>query len=369
MAGALSKSLVSGIVIAAAVAAMVAPTPADHQPSLAEAAGRLGLLVGAAVDPAHFSEPDYAETLAREFNMVEPENVMKWRHIEPARGHFDFGAWDQVVSFAAAHQMKVRGHNLLWPARNPAWVTDGHFTPAELREILHEHIATVAGHYGGKVFAWDVVNEAFDSRGRLRHSVWYDEPGIGLAGRGTAYVEQAFRWAREADPKALLFYNDYAAEGLNAKSDAIYTMVRDFKRCGVPIDGVGLQMHVAVGSPEGISVLTSLDANITRLARLGVQVQITEMDVSLPLPEGQTSEPPADSPEVRQQAGLYGRVAAICAGNPGCTAFQTWGVTDRYSWIPVFTHGKRGSGLLFDNDYRPKPCYQAVLKALMDAWR
>ena len=346
---------------------------ANPEPLLREAAGRIGLLVGAAVDPAHLSEADYAGTLAREFNMVEPENAMKWRNTERARGQFDFGPGDQVVAFAEAHEMKVRGHNLLWAVRNPAWLTQGHFTPSELREIMHQHIARVAGHYAGKVFAWDVVNEAFDGRGDLGHSIWYDRPGIGLSSQGTAYIEQAFRWAREADSKALLFYNDYDAEGLNAKSDAIYAMVKDFKRRGVPIDGVGLQMHLSL---QDAPRLASLDANINRLAALGLQVHITEMDVGLPLrtgerASGQSSNPAPgsgstlalDDADVRQQAELYGLVAGVCARNLGCTAFQTWGFTDRYSWIPAFTHGKRGGGLLFDASYKPKLCDDAVLKA------
>ncbi|HXJ91893.1 MAG TPA: endo-1,4-beta-xylanase [Terriglobia bacterium] len=356
---------------------MATVTPADQEPSLREAAARIGLLMGAAVDPAHFSEAEYAETLTRELNMVEPENAMKWRHTEPARGQFTFEAGDQVVTFAEAHQMKVRGHNLLWATHNPAWLAQGRFTPPELREIMHEHIERVAGHYAGKVFAWDVVNEAFDKQGGLSHSIWYDRPGIGLASEGTAYIEQAFRWAHEADPTALLFYNDYAAEGLNAKSDAIYAMVKDFKRRGVPIDGIGLQMHLSL---DDAARMGSLDANINRLAALGVQVHITEMDVGLAVASGEQASaqlPNAasnaasksgpneamTSADFRQQADLYSRVAGICARNPGCTAFQTWGFTDRYSWIPAFSHGKRGAALLFDADYKPKLCYDAVLKA------
>jgi endo-1,4-beta-xylanase len=299
---------------------------------------------------------------------------MKWRFTEPARGQFDFGPGDQVVAFAEAHQMKVRGHNLLWDHSNPAWLTQERFTPPELRDIMLGDIARVAGHYAGKVFAWDVVNEAFDAHGGLSHSIWYDRPGIGLAGQGTAYIEQAFRCAREADPKALLFYNDYAAEGLNAKSEAIYHMVSDFKRRGVPIDGVGLQMHLSLSLQDAERV-SSLDANIKRLAALGLQVHITEMDVGLPLDSGEASgqstnpaaklgpSPPSTSSDATQQADLYGRVAGVCAKNPGCTAFQTWGFTDRYSWIPAFSQGKRGAALLFDAGYKPKPSYDTVLRA------
>jgi endo-1,4-beta-xylanase len=358
------------VTVALAPAAAVASDAAglrqaqsSGQETLRGAAARIGLLVGAAADPAHFSEPEYAATLGREFSMIEPENAMKWRHTEPERGRFDFSGGDAVVAFGEAHGMKVRGHNLLWGIHNPAWLQEGHFAAAELREIMRRHITTVAGHYAGKAFAWDVVNEAFGKNGQLAHSIWFDQPGIGLAGEGTGYIEQAFRWAHEADPKALLFYNDYAAEGVNAKSDAIYAMVKDFKQRRVPIDGVGLQMHV---STADTAKLASLDANITRLAALGMQVQITEMDVGLPIDaDGRV----VNAEDAQKQADLYALVAGVCARNPGCTAFQTWGFTDKYSWIPIFSRGKRGAGLLFDAGYRPKPAYDAVLKAFETAQR
>ncbi len=334
-----------------------------RQRTLREAADRIGILVGAAVDPRHFSEPDYAGTLAREFNMVEPENAMKWALTEPAPGQFDFDPGDAVVSFAEARQMKVRGHNLLWYEHNPKWLESGQFTPAELHGVMQRHITTVAGHYAGHVFAWDVVNEAFDSSGVLRHSIWFDQPGIGLADKGTAYIEQAFRWAHEADPKALLFYNDYAAEGINAKSDAIYAMVKDFKQRGVPIDGVGLQMHLSLGD---VDKLSSLDANISRLAALGLQVQITELDVGLPITSDGQPRDPADT---QRQADLYALVARTCVTSPACTAFQTWGFADKYSWIPGFTHGARGAGLPFDTQYQPKPAFEGVLNAFRSANR
>jgi len=348
--------------LAILIALPIVGQPAGFAQSLRKEAQRLGLLVGTAVDPARFSEPLYAEMLASQFNMVEPENAMKWRAAEPARGQFNFTTGDQVVEFAEAHQMKVRGHNLLWGIFNPAWLTEGHFTPDELRSIMKNHIITVVSHYRGKVFAWDVVNEAFDRNGQLKHTLWYDRPGIGLAGQGTAYIAQAFRWAHQADPQALLFYNDYAAEGLNAKSDAIYAMVKDFKRRHVPIDGVGLQMHLM----DLDQIPTSVADNIARLAALGVQVHITEMDVALPI---DASGKPLHRADLSRQAKIYGEMATICAEQPGCTAFQTWGFTDKYSWIPHYTKGKKGDALLFDANYRPKPAYRAVLKAFAQAAR
>ena len=327
-------------------------------PALRQEADRLGLLIGTAVNPAHFSEEQYASTLMREFNMIEPENAMKWAAIRHERDRFDFTPGDTVVAFAEAHQMKVRGHTLVWAKYNPAWLRRGRFTPEQLSQLMREHITTVVKHYAGRVFAWDVVNEAFNANGGLEHSIWYDRPGIGLADKGTAYIEQAFRSAREADPRALLFYNDYDAEGVNAKSDAIYAMVKDFKRRGVPLDGVGLQMHIFNLNDKNI---LSLAANIARLTALGVEVHITEMDVALPVGVTGSLVDPAD---LAKQADIYRFVTTTCLANRGCTAIQTWGFTDKYTWIPEYTKGQKGDPLLFDKNYAPKSSYRAILDVL-----
>lgn len=346
------------LALATAIFPFLAVAPFTAQ-TLRQEAARINLLVGTAVNPSYFSEPQYAETVAREFNMIEPENAMKWTATEPAPGKFNFEAGDEVVAFAEAHHMKVRGHNLLWGVHNPAWLEFGHFTPQQLRKMMKAHIFTVAGHYRGEVFAWDVVNEAIGDHGEVKPSVWYDRPGIGLAGKGTEYVAQAFRWAHQADPKALLFYNDYDAEGLNAKSNGIYAMVKGFKRHGVPINGVGLQMHISLDHvPKHIA------ANIERLTALGLEVQITEMDVKLPINSLGALASPED---LERQAKVYGRIAKICVSHPDCTAFQTWGFTDKYTWIVHFTHGKYGQPLLFNAAYEPKPSFRAVLNALAQA--
>jgi endo-1,4-beta-xylanase len=326
--------------------------------SLRRRADERGVLVGAAVDPRRFDEPAYASTLAREFNMIEPENVMKWGTLRPDRNTFDFGPGDRVVEFARAHGMKVRGHCLLWSEYNPAWLVKGSFTPEQLNAVLREHVFRVMRHYAGKVFAWDVVNESFLADGSVEPSVWYDGPGIGFSGKGTAYIEQAFRWAREADAKALLFYNDYDTEGINPKSDAVYEMVKDFRARGVPIDGVGIQAHIVdLGNKD----IESFAANLERLAALGLQIHVTEMDVGLAVDERGSLRNPED---LKRQADIYGLIAEACFRQPRCTAFQTWGFTDRYSWIPDYTKGKKGAPLLFDKSYAPKPAYTSVLNAL-----
>ncbi len=323
---------------------------------LRQAADEAHVLVSAAVRPSMFSEAAYSATLGREFNMVEPEDAMKWWTVRRDAGKFDFREGDEVVRFAQAHGMKIRGHCLVWDHNNPEWLVQGHFTPAQLSHLLQEHITTIMKHYASQVFAWDVVNEAMEESGHLKDSPWYNQPGIGLSEKGAAYIEQAFRWAHEADPQALLFYNEAEGEGLNRKSDAIYAMVKDFKRRGVPIDGVGLQMHVSRLDLDTASIA----ANIARLTALGVQVHITELDISLPVDASGV----AGHDDLARQAEVYRRVVRACLQNPGCTAIQTWGFTDKYSWIGSHSHGSRGAALLFDRAYQPKPAYGAVLEEI-----
>jgi endo-1,4-beta-xylanase len=245
--------------------------------------------------------------------------------------------------------MAVRGHTLVWHNQVAGWVRNGNYTPEQLSSILEEHIGTVVGHFAGKVYAWDVVNEAFETDGSLRKTVWSGSPG---------YIEQAFKWAHAADPKALLFYNDYSAEVVNRKSDAIYEMAQDFKARGVPLDGIGLQMHV--GAKPGS--LAGMEANIKRIAGLGLQVQITEFDVKLPVDASGVATPES----LETQARVYHDIVGMCLKNPKCTGIQTWGFTDRYSWIPGTNKGF-GAALEFDANYQPKPAYQSILEAMRGA--
>ncbi len=281
---------------------------------------------------------------------------MKWWVVRQNAGTFDFREGDEIVRFAQAHRMKVRGHCLVWDHDNPAWLAHGHFTPEQMSHLLQEHITTVMKHYAGQVFAWDVVNEALDENGHPKDSPWFNQPGVGLSDKGTGYVEQAFRWAHEADSHALLFYNENGGEGMNRKSDAIYAMVKDFKRRGVPIDGVGLQMHISNLDLDTAAIA----ANIARLTTLGLQVHITELDVSLPVDSGGI----ARNDDLVRQAEVYRGIVRACLQSLGCTAIQTWGFTDKYSWIGSHSHGTQGAALPFDRAYKPKAAYNAMFEGI-----
>jgi endo-1,4-beta-xylanase len=320
-------------------------TPA---PSLRALAHERGIGIGAAVSAGPLRrEPLYGETLAREFSMLTTENAAKFGPVHPEPDRYDFADADFIVGFAEAHDMQVRGHTLVWHNQLPAWLTDGTWTRDELIDILREHVTTVVGHYRGRVAAWDVVNEAVADDGSLRDTIW-------RRGIGPEYIDMAFRWAHEADPDALLFCNDYAGEDLGPKSDAVHALVQGLLERGVPINGVGLQMHVSLRwppDPEDVA------ANMARLGALGLQVHVTEMDVRIQDGVGTTEE------RLAAQADIYRDMMDVCLESSACKAFVTWGFTDRHSWIPQHT-GHPDAPLLFDESYRPKPAYHAIMDAL-----
>jgi endo-1,4-beta-xylanase len=207
---------------------------------------------------------------------------------------------------------------------------------------LHDHINTVCGRYLGSILAWDVVNEALDSGGNLAGGIWRDR-------LGPDYVALAFQFARSADPDALLVYNDYSIETVNAKSNGLYNLVQNLQQAGIPIDGIGFQMHIDI---NGINY-ASFAKNLQRFADLGLALFVTEMDVRLPLP--------VTDQKLARQALVYADVMAAVLHQPACRGFETWGFTDRYSWIPGFFPGY-GAALIFDENYRPKPAYYALLR-------
>jgi endo-1,4-beta-xylanase len=293
------------------------------------------------------NDPAYHETLTGQFSALTPENAMKFGPLCSSRGNYDFGEADAIVAVAEEHGMKVRGHTLVWHNQLPSWLIERQWTRDELIEILREHITTVVGHYRGRIWAWDVVNEAVEDDGSLRDTLW-------LQGIGPEYIEMAFRWAHEADPDALLFYNDYNGEGLGKKSDAIYALVADLRKRGVPIDGVGLQMHISL---EGAPSPEDVAANMKRLGALGLQVHITEMDVRI--------QEPVTEEKLAAQARIYHSMLDVCLVAPNCTAFVTWGFTDSHSWIPDFFPGS-GAALIFDEFYRPKPACSEMVGTLAD---
>ncbi|MEV7442554.1 non-reducing end alpha-L-arabinofuranosidase family hydrolase [Streptomyces sp. NPDC091204] len=292
-----------------------------------------GRYFGTAVAAGRLGDSKYAAIADREFNMITPENEMKWDAIEPSRGNFNFGPADQIVSRATAHGQRMRGHTTVWHSQLPSWVSSIGDANT-LRSVMNNHITTEMTHFKGKIYAWDVVNEAFADGGSGQHrsSVFQNVLGNG-------FIEEAFRTARAADSSAKLCYNDYNIENWSdPKTQGVYSMVKDFKSRGVPIDCVGFQSHFGTGGPP-----SGFQTTLSNFAALGVDVQITELDIAQASPTH------------------YANTVKACLSVARCTGITVWGIRDSDSW----RSGE--SPLLFDNNGNPKAAHTAVVNALKAA--
>jgi endo-1,4-beta-xylanase len=322
-------------------------------------------------------DPAYRDLFLSQYDALTPENEMKMALLQPRRGVYDFSAADELVAFAKKHHKAIHGHALVWGLQLPLWLVDHgatddlglHLPPLsagpyldpllgdllttltgwkreELLGIMRDHIATVMGHFGDDVPEWDVVNEPLDANGNLQDNVW--ERFI-----GPDYIELALRAAHAANPRAKLFINEYAVEQPSAKRDGLIRLVSDLKARGVPLDGVGLQYHTHV---QGFVDEATMRDTMQRLAALGLEVQITEMDVGTSILDGTTTQ------RLQRQAVAYGDAARACNAVTACTRFTTWGFTDKFSWL-----GPNEMGLPFDTQYAPKPAFEAIRSAFASA--
>ncbi|MFD4170634.1 endo-1,4-beta-xylanase [Streptomyces albidoflavus] len=321
-------ALVAGILGLAV--ALVAPPPAHAAEStLGAAAAQSGRYFGTAIASGKLGDSAYTTIASREFDSVTAENEMKIDATQPQRGQFNFTAGDRVYNWAVQNGKQVRGHTLAWHSQQPGWMQS--LSGSTLRQAMIDHINGVMGHYKGKIAQWDVVNEAFadGSSGARRDS--------NLQRTGNDWIEVAFRTARAADPAAKLCYNDYNVENWTwAKTQAMYTMVKDFKQRGVPIDCVGFQAHFNSGSPYNSNFRTTLQ----NFAALGVDVAVTELDIQ------------------GAPASTYAAVTNDCLAVSRCLGITVWGVRDTDSWRSGDTP------LLFNGDGSKKAAYTAVLDAL-----
>jgi endo-1,4-beta-xylanase len=293
------------------------------------------------------SDTTYTTLLNAQFNQVTPENAMKWGPLEPTSGTLNWTAADALVASAQANGQKVRGHTLVWHSQLPTFISDGHLTKAQLNDTVKAHIELEMGRYKGKIYAWDVVNEAFNDDGTRRQSVFETTLGDG-------YIADAFRWAHAADPAAKLYINDYDTDDINPKSDGLYALVKKLKADGVPIDGVGFQAHLDLDNNPP----AKMAENLQRFAALGVDVAITELDVRLATPSTPT--------KLKTQADYYKVVVDACLSTPKCVGITVWGISDRDSWVPMTFPGK-GDASLYDASFKTKPAYDVVVQELKTA--
>jgi endo-1,4-beta-xylanase len=336
---------------------------------------RKDFLIGAAINQNQFFERDTrgVSIISSQFNSITPENVLKWESVHPQPGTYRFEGPDRYVAFGEKYRMFIIGHTLIWHNQTPRWVfQDDKGNPVDRDTLLsrmREHIQTVVGRYKGRIKGWDVVNEALNEDGTMRQSPW-------LKIIGEDYLQKAFEFAHEADPNAQLYYNDYSLEN-EAKRNGAIELIKKLKAAGVPIHAVGLQGHDKLDWPS----VEQQDATIAAFAKLGIKVNITELDIDV-LPRAVRSQGaevtlnaensaqlnpyPNGLPDSMQQtlAKRYADLFAVFVKHRDAIERVTfWGVADGDSWLnnwPV--RGRTSYPLLFDRAGQPKPAFDAVVK-------
>ncbi len=313
-------------------------------------------------------DPNAAALAIRHFSTATPENDLKWQLVHPQPNQYNWEPADSYVAFGEKNKMFIVGHCLVWHTQTPRWVFQDDAGNALTRDALltrmKDHIMTVVGRYKGRIKGWDVVNEALDDSGTMRNTSWFRIIGESTPDKKYDYIENAFRWAHEADPEAELYYNDYNLEMSRAKCDAAVAIVKHLKSKGLRIDGVGIQLHGGLTYPSA----AGLDYALTALAATGVKVMITELDLRTQtrgyrgadvskVDRASTSDANAAAAETQKKlADKYVEIFSVLLKHKKDVSRVTfWGVYDKTSWIG-------GSPLLFDRNCQPKEAFFAVVK-------
>ncbi len=319
--------------------------------------------IGVAVSPQDIKDPQERAFILGQFNSLTPENAMKMGPIHPEENRYNWQDADSIVAFAQAHKMKVRGHNLCWHEQTPAWLfkdANGNLVAKEvLFKRLKDHITTVVNRYKGKIYAWDVVNEAIDddSSKFLRNSLWYQVCG-------DDFIIKAFEYAHEADPNAVLFYNDYNTERPE-KRERVYRLLKMLVDAKVPVNAVGIQAHWSIYEPGQKDLIET----IKKFSSLGLKVQVTELDMSIyPWEKNRRNLRPGESdaytPELeKKQTDQYAMVFKVFRQYKDVISGVTfWNISDKNTWLDGYpVPGRKNHPLLFDQYFQPKKAYWKVV--------
>lgn len=301
------------------------------------------------------------DLLIKHVNSLTAENEMKPENLQPEEGKFTFETADKIVRFAKENKMKMRGHTLVWHNQMPDWFfttqSGSKVSREQLLDRMKTHIHTVVNHYKDDVYCWDVVNEAVEDKGTdlLRKSPW-------LEIIGKDFIEKAFEYAHEADPDALLFYNDYN-ESHPEKRDKIYTLVKSLIDKGVPIHGIGLQGHWNLEDPH----LDDIRQAIEKYASLGLQLQLTELDISMFKWDDRRTDIKEPTEEMlEKQTDRYEKIFALLREYKDViTCVTFWGFADDYTWLDDFpVEGRKNWPFLFDENHEPKQSFWKVVRDL-----
>jgi len=318
-----------------------------------------GIVIGAAVEPHEVAaDPSYPLVLAHDVASLTAENAMKWGPVHPQPGAYDFAAADAVVALADAGPHRLRGHTLVWGALQlPAYVQSAASTD-ELRGYLLDHVATTIGRWGGRIAQWDVVNEPLAAVHEPPTSDGLDD-NVFRRLLGPGYIAEALHLARAADPGARLYVNENGVEIPGPRQDRFFALVQELLSSGAPLDGVGFQSHVGL-IPIGLyPESATIEASLRRFADLGLEVELTELDVTLAFRAGTVPS------RLEFQGEEYRNVVEACTRVPACTGVTLWGLSDRYSWLRSFFPNDRP--LPFDDAWQRKPAYFGMRAALAAA--
>ena len=312
--------------------------------TVASSAAKHGVDFGFAVSVTDLLNENTQKIIADEAKILVAENCMKGSQLRPNKTFWNWSDPENLVKFANQHKIVAKWHTLFWHEMNPPFINQMK-TKEEAEKNMDEHITTVMQKFKGRIRDYDVVNEMFNEDGSLRDTVW-------LRTLGPGYLERAIRKAHEVDPDAHLFLNEYNNEAAGyPKADAMYELVKDFVERGVPIYGVGMQLHLAADLPYDEEAIRQ---NIRRYAELGIKICFSEVDVRMPLAR-------ADQ-YAQTQVDIWRSLMKLAVEEPNVESFIVWGISDKNSWIPAWKPGY-GDALLFDKKFQPKPVYQELLKA------
>ncbi len=298
------------------------------------------------------SIPEYASIVTEQFNSVTAENIMKPNALHPTRNVFDWEEADQLASFCQASNKRLHGHTLIWHKQLPPWMYAFQGTKSEWEEMMRDHIFRIVDHFKGKVTSWDVINEAFEEDGTMRNTIW-------LKNIGPSYIEKAFQYAHEADPDAILFYNDYNIVLNPIKRKAILDLCIQLKAKGVPIHGIGIQMHIFNGFPENNDISKAMD----EIWNQDFIIHISELDVSINVNGTEMPVAPEKDLDIQAEKYLYIFKAYDRIPNAYKFGITIWGVGDRDTWIR-YSSNRDDYPLLFDDEYQPKKAFCTLISEL-----
>ncbi len=307
--------------------------------------------IGVAVDPAYFLLPEYEILVESQFNSVTPENIFKPSYLHPQENNFFWLQADDLVERARQNSQRVHGHTLIWHKQLAPWMLNYQGTKAQWEAMFKNHIQSICRHFKGKVAAWDVVNEAFNEDGTLRNSIWRKHLGDG-------YIEKAFRFAHEADPEALLFYNDFNLAYNERKRRAVFSFLTNLKQRGVPIHGIGMQMHIAINYPTKGQINTALE----EAGETSFLVHLSEVDIAV----NPFNRDNLDKEDLfKRQANVLANLVIAYKNLPNRSQYgiSFWGLSDANSWLRDF-YQREEYPLLFDDLYQPKACYCKLIDVL-----